>query len=315
VRPSDHVDADDPQVGAILTELVELVLALGGRLDPDAVIVERDHELLLELRAEDTPERPVVRVPPELLVPVGELDWVGEDLTLAGPHDHLPPPAAAALELMLELYRTCGKVRDFAATSPRVAAAGDEALAEALAGTRLADATVITADTRTAFLDSRVLSRRAVTEGDHGSVLMPLIDVMNHDPEGAEFLSGPPGIAVSCRRPLGDQQCFARYGVDRDPLDLAVSYGFTTDRACVVNSAPVDVELDGVHQLRIRRRAGVVVIGLRPSETPGGEWDAHAWLLGACGALSGGPAARGFTATTMFEVPGRTTAESVDLAP
>ncbi|MFZ8997759.1 MAG: lasso peptide biosynthesis B2 protein [Ilumatobacteraceae bacterium] len=69
--------------------------------------------------------------------------------------------------------------------------------------------------------------------------------------------------------------------------------------------------------LRQRGAAGVVVIGLRPSgETDDGSWSAHAWLLGGRGALTGGPAAAGFTATTVFEVPGRLTADrvSADLA-
>jgi len=63
--------------------------------------------------------------------------------------------------------------------------------------------------------------------------------------------------------------------------------------------------------LRQSRRGGVVVIGLRATDA--GPWDAHAWLLGARGALTGGPAARGFTATTVFEVPGGLRAQDVDL--
>jgi hypothetical protein len=57
--------------------------------------------------------------------------------------------------------------------------------------------------------------------------------------------------------------------------------------------------------LRQLRSPGVVVIGLRaPDGATSAGWDAHAWLLGRHGALTGGPAARGFTATTLFEVPG-----------
>lgn len=59
----------------------------------------------------------------------------------------------------------------------------------------------------------------------------------------------------------------------------------------------------GQVMLRQRREPGVVVIGLRRPERPG-QWDAHAWLLGRAGALTGGPAARGFTATTVFVPPG-----------
>ena len=71
----------------------------------------------------------------------------------------------------------------------------------------------------------------------------------------------------------------------------------------------------GQVMLRTRRRAGVVVIGLRRTEDPEADWDAHAWLLGRRGELCGGPAASGFTATTVFEVRGRLRADAVDLSP
>ncbi|MFM2438392.1 MAG: hypothetical protein RLZ55_1211 [Actinomycetota bacterium] len=70
----------------------------------------------------------------------------------------------------------------------------------------------------------------------------------------------------------------------------------------------------GQIMLRARHSPGVVVIGLRPKpERDAGPWDAHAWLLGRVGALTGGPAAKGFTAATVFEVPGALTAAEVEL--
>jgi hypothetical protein len=57
---------------------------------------------------------------------------------------------------------------------------------------------------------------------------------------------------------------------------------------------------------------GVVVIGLRPTDA--GPWDAHAWLLGRAGALTGGPAARGFTATTVFALSAGLAASQVEFA-
>lgn len=62
--------------------------------------------------------------------------------------------------------------------------------------------------------------------------------------------------------------------------------------------------------LRRRHSAGVVVIGLRRPDT-GGDWAAHAWLMVPSGVLTGGPAARGFTATGVFEVPGAVTGEQI----
>lgn len=69
-------------------------------------------------------------------------------------------------------------------------------------------------------------------------------------------------------------------------------------------------------QVLLRRAgaAGVVVIGLRRTDAAASQqWDAHAWLLGAQGALTGGPAASGFTATTVYEVPGGRRAAEVVL--
>lgn len=50
--------------------------------------------------------------------------------------------------------------------------------------------------------------------------------------------------------------------------------------------------------------SAVAVIGLRKTQnTPDSQdnsWQAHAWLLGSQGALTGGIAADGFTAVTVF---------------
>lgn len=66
--------------------------------------------------------------------------------------------------------------------------------------------------------------------------------------------------------------------------------------------------------LRFSRSPGVVVIGLRRTDpTVSERWDAHAWLMGARGSLTGGTAAAGFTATTVYEVPGHLRADEIDL--
>lgn len=58
----------------------------------------------------------------------------------------------------------------------------------------------------------------------------------------------------------------------------------------------------GAAQVMLRRRGspGTLVIGLRPPADPGVPWMAHAWLIGSVGAVTGGPAAAGFTATSVF---------------
>lgn len=70
----------------------------------------------------------------------------------------------------------------------------------------------------------------------------------------------------------------------------------------------------GQFLLRQMSVPGVVAFGLRPGDPEStGPWKAHAWLLGRRGALTGGPAARGFTATSLYEVRGGLSAEQIDL--
>ncbi|TLU87956.1 MAG: lasso peptide biosynthesis B2 protein [Chlorobium sp.] len=60
----------------------------------------------------------------------------------------------------------------------------------------------------------------------------------------------------------------------------------------------------GQIMLRHRGRSGVVVIGLRRNPVSTGKnWEAHAWLLGEFGAVTGGENAHEFTPTNVFEIP------------
>lgn len=65
--------------------------------------------------------------------------------------------------------------------------------------------------------------------------------------------------------------------------------------------------------LRQQGEAGVVVIGLRPPSATDDAWATHAWLVGRHGAITGGVAAQGFTATAVFELVGRLRAIDVEL--
>ena len=68
----------------------------------------------------------------------------------------------------------------------------------------------------------------------------------------------------------------------------------------------------GQVMLRHRGRSGVVVIGLRLNPLSAGKsWEAHAWLIGKCGAITGGKNAPGFTPTNIFELPSGLSADEI----
>ena len=135
------------------------------------------------------------------------------------------------------------------------------------------------------------------------------------------------GCALRCEKiahPLGEQRAdaccepahqgtFSRSHAIRPcegEQDLPHLVAFLLERRALLRLLPLQA---GQVLLRRAGAAGVVVIGLRRTDTAASQqWDAHAWLLGARGALTGGPAASGFTATTVYEVPdGRRAAEVV----
>lgn len=72
----------------------------------------------------------------------------------------------------------------------------------------------------------------------------------------------------------------------------------------ILPGSPTCLAQAAAAQVMLRRRGepGTVLIGLRRIEdAPDGAWEAHAWLVGMAGALTGGPAAAGFAATTSFQ--------------
>jgi hypothetical protein len=248
----NHVDADDPVVGGLLRETVELVRHHGGHLVPGTVLVERDHHLSIEFRDDQQPDGPIITVPEALLVPVGGIVWDSDEPRPAGGQDALAGPALRSLDLLAALYGACDSLGRFAALSPRVAAGSDPLLEHALAATQRAGAKVSTTEVVPAFIASRVLASSDPAEpATRRRILMPLIDAANHDHEGAPFRPGRGGLRFDLRRPLGTAECFASYGAVRDPLDLALHYGFVSTRSPTANSVPTIVEIGGGRTVRV----------------------------------------------------------------
>lgn len=65
----------------------------------------------------------------------------------------------------------------------------------------------------------------------------------------------------------------------------------------------LDQATAGQLMLRGRRHPGVIVIGLSTENGPGKRRNAHAWLVGSTGAITGGAAARDYVAASCFIPP------------
>jgi hypothetical protein len=101
-------------------------------------------------------------------------------------------------------------------------------------------------------------------------VLMPLIDMLNHHPQGAPFQVDDSRLSVRVAQPTGDGECFAAYGGRRDVLDLALHYGYLDTATPFAFSAPVSVEVEGLCHIRVvagRTRPA------HPLDPPRTQWD------------------------------------------
>ena len=265
---SNHVDADDPVVGELLRETVDLVRRHGGHLAPGAVIVERDHDLRIEFRGDALSDGPLITIPRELLVPVDGITWEAGDARPASGHESLPEPTLRSLELMSRIFVACGKVDRFCAVSPRLAAGADPDLAQAIDVTRRPGADTGPVEAVPTFISSRVLAARDPADpARRRKVIMPLIDAANHDHEGAFYRHEGGALRFDRRQALGTAECFASYGPSRDPLELALHYGFASVRSPVANSVPARIDLPGGRRLHLiaqrpgQRRAPTVTAG------------------------------------------------------
>jgi hypothetical protein len=96
--------------------------------------------------------------------------------------------------------------------------------------------------------------------------LMPLVDLLNHHPDGAGFLSDASAINVAVAQPGTDGECFACYGGHRDVLDLALLYGYVDRQTPFASCGPLDFDIAGLGRLRVAARRGQVLHPLDPPE-------------------------------------------------
>jgi hypothetical protein len=315
VRLGDtHLATDSQDCSAILREIVTLVLTHGGQIHPGACWHERGGQLTVTCDASmGVGEHPLVVVPRELLVPVSGAEWADsqERLMLLSPPSGLTPVQKTLLDLHIQLYNATGKIPWIVTHHPRALLVRQPELLDALQVIR--PDSYAEADTLAhIFLDTRVFGLKPdqplapddahppmgtaaafahPTAGSSGSVrkthvLMPLIDILNHHPQGAPYRLDALSLQVQISQPRRDQECFAAYGGRRDVLDLALHYGYLDEATPFAFSAPVEVEVEGL--CRIRVAAG----RLRPAhplDPPRTQWDGETLELSHLCAHSGHP--------------------------
>jgi hypothetical protein len=82
-------------------------------------------------------------------------------------------------------------------------------------------------------------------------ILIPIIDLLNHNTRSAKGSWDGDAFSVDVRHPFSTDECGLDYGLARDDLGTAVVYGFIDTSATLAHSAPVVVDMSGGARLQV----------------------------------------------------------------
>ena len=240
------LDSDDPVTTDLLGGLLELLADGGGWLHPSARLVARDGQLSVHASVE--PGELLVRIPAELLVRVGRVDWsaAGGVLTPAAISPEINGLELEALFLLIGLLNQSGKIADLLGTHPLLAENLSPRLVEAVSALRPSFGSA--QPDPVSLLWSTRCFRMSYDGGTAEPVAVPILELMNHHSRGAIAEPANGGFAVQAQV-LHDDECFLDYGRDRDAISMAILYGFADTSARCAHSAPLQIEVPGVGEV------------------------------------------------------------------
>lgn len=266
----DWVIADNPVVGSILRKIVSVVVDGGAELHPSLRMMEKNGALWLRsehsspMAALEREECSLVRMPPELLVPLDGSSWEyrTDRLVLIQSPEGLTPVQRELLDLHIALYNTAGKLPWFVRNHPAVLLQDNPSVRAAVLRLRPEqEVTWITpAD---AFIKTRLCRFQRLTENGSGQSanekvkgrlgLLPIIDLFNNRHDAPRFgFSGCGGVSVRSDSLRTSSECFANYyGVILDVLDLALGSGYLDHTTPYAHSAPVEAQVPGFGTLAV----------------------------------------------------------------
>ena len=245
------LDSDDPVTTDLLGGLLELLADGGGWFHPGARLVARDGQLSVHASAE--PGELLVRIPAELLVRVGRVDWSVRDgfLVPAAIGPEIDGLELEALFVLIGLLNQSGKIPQLLDTHPLLADDLPSHVIDAVSALRPSFGSA--RPDPVSLLWSTRCFRMSYDGGAAEPVAVPILELLNHHSRGAIAEPANGGFAVPAQV-LHDDECFLDYGRDRDAISLAILYGFADTSARCAHSAPIHIEVPGVGEVVVLAR-------------------------------------------------------------
>lgn len=249
LNPWQWCDADDDQVADFLAATVQSVIECGGWIHPEARLTAREGDLHIACDADEG--EPLARIPAAAMLPITRVDWgTGCDaLNITGMRTW---PQSGDLSLLLTqigLHNACAKLPRLVTTHPSAVVNLDTDVIEAVRALR--PSFRIRPMTPTEVFWATRTFRLPVVDEAAEPVAVPIIDLLDHHPNGAVGQWHDGSFTVPVRHPTGTSTCYLDYGLQRDALDVAIVYGFADTSRPFVHSGPMEIDIPSMGTVRI----------------------------------------------------------------
>ena len=245
---------DQPTVTRLLQEIAQICLGHGAHWHPELQVEVAQGGM--RLLAPPGTTGPLISLPTDLLVPIGDAQWSSSpDILelLQAPAD-TTPLQRELLQLNAELYNATSKLHWWSSQHPARLAETSSDIAASLELLKPGHRAQAERSAAEGFLATRSFGWRPNPEQkQRHPVLMPLIDLLNHHHLGAPFLINDRAMQIKTKQ-AGGRECFAHYGHRRDVLDLALHYGHCDLSTPFAHSAPMEIEVEGIGRVRIEHQ-------------------------------------------------------------
>ncbi len=224
------VQAANPVVADLLAATLEILRDAGGYISPTTRLIERDGQLSIESIAEDG--SPMLRIPRECFVRVDRVTWAEQDsrMVIVEVPEEFTDIETELLYVQVALHNACGKLAWMERTHPSLDSDLSDELIEAVRelipsfrNPQMAATDVLWAN--------RCFRLALEPEAPPERALLPVLDLLNHHADGAVADWTGEEFVVSAVKPFGTNEVALNYGMKRDPLEMAVVYGFADTSA------------------------------------------------------------------------------------
>lgn len=274
-----HIISDNPGIEKYLKQLESLISEGGGGLHSDLLIKSEDGNLAVETAEEMRPGREIIRLTRKVLLPEDqyEISCDGHEFSVSHPDGCLLSDLQKKLlDVMVGLYNETDKARIYQRDCVYLTLRKHPALKDIVFEGREVlkhvedwearfdgnedEQAVLHDFLAKGFLKTRFLGYSDMVRSTSVSILMPVVDFLNHNWSGASFNVSQNmrqgDLMVDNRQCVsGSRECFAFYGT-MDAFDTMVRYDFPDLGAPVVRSVPLDLDFFDHGKIRISANTG-----------------------------------------------------------